>query len=165
MIPDMTLIQGAVTSLKAAFDITKGMIQLKSDAEIQVRVIELQSAILAAQSSAMAAQSEQSSMIQRVGQLEEEIARMKAWGEQKKRYKLIHPPWGRGGAMVYALKESCKGSEAAHWICTKCYEDGIRMILQPKRDANGWILLVCPTCKCEINTGYRGISPAEYVED
>ena len=89
---------------------------------------------------------------------------MKEWEKQKKRYKLINP-WEKKPALVYALKESCKESEVAHWICTKCYDDGQRSILQPGEDKNGLILLVCPTCKAELNTGYRGICPAEYAQD
>jgi hypothetical protein len=134
MIADMTLIQGAVTSLKTAFDITKGMMKLKSDAEIQLQVIELQDTILSAQSNALAAQAEQYTMIQRVRDLEERIARMNTWDEEKKRYKLVKL-WDSSTCLVYALKESCKGGEEPHRICTKCYDDGRRTILQPKRDS------------------------------
>lgn len=104
--PDMALIQGAITSLNAAANIAKGFLQLRSIAEVQGKVIELQSAILAAQSSALAAQSDQATMIQRIGELEKEIARVKAWEETKQRYQLISP-WP--GAFLYALKEQSKG--------------------------------------------------------
>jgi len=145
MVPDMTLIQGAVMSLKAAGDIAKGLLHLQSLAEVQTKVIELQSAILAAQSGALAAQSQQSTMIQRVRDLEEEIAHVKAWEEQKQRYQLIEP-WN--GCFVYALKELCKGTEIPHWICEHCYQDGRKSIIQngEKWDSHTIQLIKCSHC-------------------
>jgi len=100
-------------------------------------------------------------MIQRVHDLEEEIARVRAWEEQKKRYKLVNP-WEGAISVVYALKESCKGTEPPHWICTKCYDDGRRTILQLRKDQKQYVLLVCPTCKSEIHTESHGIPSAIY---
>ena len=148
MVPDMTLIQGAITGLKIASDIAKGFIKLKSMAEVQALTIELQSAILAAQSSAFAAHSEQSAMIQRVRDLEEEIAHIKAWEEEKQRYQLI-TPWD--GCHVYALKESCKGTEPPHWICANCYQGGRKSPLHnsQKRDNRIFHIIKCPNCTFE----------------
>ena len=86
--PDLALIQSAISGLKTAGDIAKSFLELKSIADIQGKVIELQSAILAAQSSALAAQSDQASMAQRIRDLEEEVARVKEWAKQKQRYAL-----------------------------------------------------------------------------
>ena len=158
----MTL-QSAVLSLKTASDIAKGFLHLNSLADVQGKVIELQDAILSAQSSALAAQSEQLTMVQRVRDLEEEIARIKAWEETKQRYALVRP-W-TGATVVYALKESRKGSEIPHWICTKCYDDGRRTILQPKFGNADRMILVCPTCVFEIHTEYHGSKPAEYARE
>lgn len=47
---DLSLIQGTVSSLKLASDIAQGFLKLKSIAEGQGKVIDLQTAILAAQS-------------------------------------------------------------------------------------------------------------------
>jgi len=158
---DLAIFQGAVLSLKTASDIAKGFLNLHSMAEVQGKVIDLQEAILSAQSSALAAQSEQSTMVQRVRDLEEEIARIKAWEEEKKRYQLVNP-WPGNPAVMYALKESCKGTEPPHWICTKCYDDRRRTILQP-RDTTRGVTLVCPTCKSETHSGSHGIGPAKYA--
>ena len=122
---DLTLIQGTISGLKLAGDIAKGFLELKSIADVQGKVIELQSAILSAQSSALAANADQAAVVQEVRNLKEDIARMKAWEEQKQRYKLTSP-WQ--GCVVYALKEKCSGAEPPHWICTKCYEDGVKSV-------------------------------------
>ena len=156
------ILQGAILSLKTASDIAKGFLHLKSLAEVQGKVIDLQEAILSAQSSALAAQSEQFTMIEHVRDLEEEIARMKAWEGEKQRYQLMHP-WKGVAFVVYALKESSKGSEPPHWICTKCYDDGRRTILQSNFNRNGFWLLVCPTCKAEIHSDLRGTHTPAYA--
>jgi hypothetical protein len=146
--PDMALIQSAITSLNTAANIAKGFLQLRTIAEMQGKVIELQSAILAAQSSALAAQSEQATLIQRISELEKEIARVKAWEGQKQRYKL-HSPWE--GATVYALKRSMCEGEPAHWICTHCYEDGRRSILQFGYKKEAGNAYRCPSCDAVVH--------------
>ena len=161
---DMTLIQGTISGLKTASDIAKSFLELKSIADVQGKVIELQSAILSAQSSALSANADQAAMVEEIRTLKKEITDIKAWEEQKQRYKLVNP-WEGAISVVYSLKESRKNSEPAHWICTKCYDDGRRTILQPRENKDGFVLLVCPTCKSEIHTGYRGIAPATYALD
>src|SRR3972149_883370 len=127
---------------------------VRGDARAQVTA--LYDVILAAQTSAMEANLKQSAMIDRIRELEEELTRAKAWETQKQRYQLLSP-WTDNASVVYALKESAKSTEAPHWICAKCYDDGRRSILNQSKAANGYILIVCPTCKAEIYTGYRGI--------
>ena len=135
--------------------------ELKSMADVQGKVIELQSAILSAQSSALSANADQAAMIDTIRELKEEIARVKAWEAQKQRYQL-QPIWDNT-ALVYALKEPMSGGEAPHWICTKCYEDGTRMILQPRRSKDNFGVLACPTCKAELHSRYRDSGSPAYA--
>ena len=158
---DMSLIQGTITGLKTASDIAKSFLELKSISDVQGKVIELQSAILSAQSSALAANSDQAALVEQIRALKEEIASVKAWEAQKQRYQLTQ--FRDGPGVVYALRESMSNSEPPHWICTKCYENGDRMILQPATN-NGYIHIVCPSCKMDIPTGMRGISAPEYAK-
>ncbi len=157
---DMTLIQGAVAGLKTAGDIAKGFLELKSMADVQGKVIDLQSTILAAQSSAIAAQSEQFTMTEKIRDLEKEIGRVKAWGTEQQRYQLVSP-WI--GSVAYALKESMSASEPPHYLCTKCYEDGRKSILNPNSNLKGSIDMVCPICISLIPTHSRR-SYAKYAE-
>ena len=159
---DLTLIQGTISGLKLAGDIAKGFMELKSMADVQGKVIDLQSAILSAQSSALAANADQAAMVDEIRLLKEEIARVKAWETQKQRYQL-EAIWEKA-AVVYALKKSMSGAEPPHWICTKCYEDGSRMILQPRKGKDGLGVLACPTCKSELHNRYRGTDEPSYAE-
>ena len=152
--------QGTIAGLKAAGDIAKGFMELKSMADVQGKVIELQSAILAAQSSALSANAEQAAMVNEISELKEEITNIKAWETQKQRYQL-HSPFA--GAVVYALKESMSNSEPPHYICTKCYEDGKRMILQPRVAKDAFTFLACPHCKAELHSMFHFSGKLVYV--
>ena len=159
---DLSLIQGTISGLKVAGDIAKGFMELKSMAEVQGKVIELQGVILSAQSSALSANADQAAMVDEVRSLHAELSRMKAWEAQRQRYQLVGIWSGTG--LVYALKESASQGEPPHWLCTKCYEDGLRMILQPRQNKDGWCYIACPTCKSEIHSRYRAVSGAKYAE-
>jgi len=125
-------------------------LSLNRSRDVQGKVIELQSIILSAQSSALAAKSEQSAMIQRISDLEKEIARVKAWEETKQRYELHQPV---RGTFVYALKDQSDATEPPHWICAHCYEDGRRSILQFQKQDYSYRYHACPHCRAEFCTG------------
>jgi hypothetical protein len=140
---DITAIAGLVSSLKAATDISKAMVGLRDGALIQSKVIELQGVILTAQQSALSAQSDQFAVLERVRELEKEIAHLKAWDTEKKKYELreVSP-----GAFAYVMKKSAKGGEPPHWLCAACYQRGNKFILQdhgltPERDYRNLALL------------------------
>jgi hypothetical protein len=160
---DMGLITGTITSLRFAGDIAKSFLSLQSMTEVQGKVIELQSAILSAQSSAMEANSQQLTMAEEIRTLQSKIESMKGWSEETKRYKLVEP-WGNG-SLVYALREAAKQNEPPHYICTKCFEDGRKSVLNPLDDVKGWCIFRCPHCKSEVRNGYRNASSAEYAVD
>jgi hypothetical protein len=88
-------------------------------------------------------------MIHEISRLKEELARVKAWDETKKRYQLISPT---PGSFVYALKEESKGTEPPHWICATCYEDGRKSILQQLGEFYGVMRYICPHCKNEYRS-------------
>lgn len=162
---DMQLIQGTIASLKFAGDVAKSLLELKTLTDVQGKVIELQSAILSAQSSALSANAEQSAMVEEIRRLKEEIASVKAWESEKQRYKLTNPWEEEGGGVAYALKKSMANSEPAHLICTKCYEDGRKSILNPFKNDKGFIVYGCPICKAQIPTGWRGGAMPEYAPE
>lgn len=160
---DMTLIQGAITGLKTASDIAIGIGKLNTLAQVQEKSVELGQIIVAAQSATLSAYADQAAMIEEVRALKEEVMRVKAWETQKQRYKLASP-WESGG-VAYALRESMASGEPPHLICTKCYEDGRKSILNPLRLESGFGAFSCPICKSQIPTGFRGgVTPA-YAPD
>jgi hypothetical protein len=151
-----------ISGLKLAGDIAKSFLELKSISDVQGKVIELQSAILSAQSSALSANADQMAMVEEIRTLKEEIARIRAWEAEKQRYKL-DSPWD--GAVAYALKKSMGNSEPPHWICTSCYENGRKSILNQIRDKDSWYTITCPVCKSQFQSPVRAPSSFEYAAE
>lgn len=151
---DITALAGVLTSLKAAKDIAQAMIGLRDAAAFQTKVIEFQSKILDAQSGAMAAQDERSTLLQRISELEKEVAGFKAWDAEKQRYELkaVYP-----GAFAYVLKADARGTEPPHWLCTSCYQRSKKSFLQNSgRDHDAtYSLYRCPDCKATIRVHYK----------
>ena len=151
---DMGSIQAAIGSLKTAGDIAKGLIQLKTTAEIQSKIIELQSVILAAQSSALAAQSDQFSMLEEKRKLEAKVAEVEAWENEAKRYQLTDHG---GGTFTYLLKEGMENGEPPHSICPTCYGNRRKSILQWKGTSlSRQKLMLCPACNHAFTLGKIG---------
>ena len=159
---DMSLIQGAITGLKTASDIAISMSKLNTLSQVQEKSFELGQVIIAAQAATFSAQSAQSAMVEEIRTLKEEIANIKAWETQKQRYKL-NAPWD--GTVVYALKESMANGEPPHWICTSCYENGRKSILNQIQGKDYDFMVVCPVCKSQIQSPWRSASPLAYASE
>jgi len=158
---DFTSIVTATSSIKAAVDITKTFINIKSVADFETMASELRKRIAAAQVATLEAQSEQSTMIQRINNLEKEITRLEAWSAEKQRYQLTK--LGNYGVHAYALKKSMSNSEPPHYICTNCYEDRRKSILQPQKRNGGRFMLLCPKCESEFHVNFLKAIPDEYA--
>jgi polyhydroxyalkanoate synthesis regulator phasin len=150
---DMTMISGTMSALKAAGEITKLIIASRDANVVREKVIELQAQIFAAQQNALMAQSDQFTLLQRVSELEKQIADLEAWNTEKQRYELKRL---RSGGLVYSLKADASGSEPPHEICAACYQRGKKSILQkvPPNTARTALGMPstsrCPECKSEI---------------
>ncbi|HEX9789848.1 MAG TPA: hypothetical protein VGA60_04220 [Kiloniellales bacterium] len=128
---------------KSMLDTAKGLKGINDAAIRNAAVIELQEKILTAQEQQMA-------LVERVGELEKEVARSKTWGTEKQRYSLTQCA---PGAFAYVVKRSEARGEPGHALCAACYERGIKSILQ----TNGSMMLikhawVCPSCRAEVKT-------------
>jgi hypothetical protein len=163
---DLLAIQSAITSLKAATDISKAILEMKTMTEVQGKVIELQSALLDVQQCAINATTSQFELHERIKELELELKNKADWQKVRERYSLTNP-W-RGPAQVYALKAASSDGEPAHFLCTNCFHNHKQVILNPApTPAAGThnIKMNCPECKSSIDTGYRGIGEPKYAEE
>lgn len=145
---DMHALASAATALKAAFDISKVALNLRDEAMIRAKVTEMQGEISAALASAITAQTDQMAMLERVRELEKEVANLKAWDAEKTRYELkeVGP-----GAFARCVKPAAKGADPPHCICPTCYERRQAIPLQApswavQRDRGGDTSRSCPAC-------------------
>lgn len=129
-------------AVKAAFDLAKSLKNINDATIRNGAVIELQEKILSAQEA-------QTALIQRVGDLEKEVANFEKWDAEKEKYELkeIHT-----GSYAYAVKENARGSEPPHLICANCYEQNKKRILQKSSAVH----MTCPECKTRIDCGSLG---------
>ncbi len=137
-----------LSAFKTMFDLAQAMKNMDDAVKRNAAVAELWEQIFAAQTRYAEA-------VERVSTLEEKLASFETWETEKDRYELKKTA---AGAMVWSLKPDEQGSEQPHQICTNCYENRKRSILQPKplnmveRQTGGvWPRLFCPACKMEIN--------------
>jgi hypothetical protein len=124
--------------------------------------IEAQEKIMELREGAIELQEQNIELRQKVRELERQLSAIGDWEAEKNRYLLV-APW-RGPAQVYALRESQSQGQRPHFLCTNCFHNSKRVVINPAKSKEGWVSLVCPTCKSSVDTGYRGIGEAEYAE-
>ena len=145
---DITSISAAINSLKAATDIAQGIIKLKSLSDVQTKVIELQNQILTAQSNALNALAEHSALLERIEALQKELARLKAWEQERTNYALkeVAP-----GNFAYVLKEGTKPEEPQYWLCCQCFDEGYKSIVQFTGHESFHKVFLCNRCKSTLH--------------
>jgi len=153
--PDLSAIGAALASFNTLKNIAQTMIGLHDTKALQAKVIEFNNAIIDAQTKIFLVNEERSALLERVSDLEKEVADLEAWEATKQRYELKATS---GGGFAWFLKADAQGSEPPHKICTNCYEQRKRSILQLKprgpveSQMGGWPKLYCPACKSEFNS-------------
>jgi Zn finger protein HypA/HybF involved in hydrogenase expression len=134
---------------KSLYDSAKALKDINDATIRNGAIIELQEKILAAREA-------QTTLLERISELEKEVTNFKTWAAEKEKYEVkVFSP----GSIVYALKAQIQGAEPTHYICANCYEDGKKSFLQ-RKPANPLAAqhfgtkdtYTCPRCHAEIST-------------
>ena len=153
----MALVEAAaatVSTIKAAFDIGKGVQSLHTSVEVDQAVAEMLEKLLTARQQAMESLETETALLKRIDELEQEIVRLEDWSAEKQRYELKQA--GEEGSFAYRLKDGVQPPEPEHWICPQCYQDGKKSILKHESLPVGRAeTLVCTRCDYDIVT--RGV--------
>jgi hypothetical protein len=156
IMPDISAIASALSSLKAAKDIAEAMITLRDGAAFQSKLIEFQGKLIDANNAAFAAQDERAALLERIRDLEKQVTDLKAWEAEKEQYELKEVC--DGVSFAYVLKPEAQGTKPPHWLCANCYNNNKKSILQigekkmdPAGRLPGWD---CPSCKATIFVRY-----------
>jgi hypothetical protein len=134
----------ALTSLKTAMDMLKGVRALKSEADINEAVIDIQRLLLDTQAAALADKERQFALVDRISKLETQLAAKLRWENEKQRYQLTEFSTGR---YAFVLKDNLSGGEPAHKLCAKCFTDDRKSILQTANKHSGGESVYCQHCK------------------
>lgn len=133
-----------LSAFKSMFDLAKGLKDINDAAARNSVAVELQEKILATQA-------QQAALIERIGELEHEVARFETWETEKQRYKLeALPP----GTHVYTLKPEMAAGEPPHHICQTCYQRSKKSILHQSETHNGVYHLKCNECGTDHKVGH-----------
>jgi hypothetical protein len=137
-------ISAALTSLRAAFDLTKAMVGLRDAETFRSKSIELQSVVLEALEKSIEAREAYATQADRIRTLEAEVTSLKNWDAEKENYELKHI---RSGSMAYMLKPDKRGTKPPHWLCPTCFAKGQKSFLNAtgKSAGRGW-LYHCTGC-------------------
>jgi hypothetical protein len=148
----------AISGLKGALDIVKGLNAASGAVAVNDAKIALQSTIIEAQGSLLAAQETQAANLRRVEQLEQEIVRLKDWSAERERYHLVDI---YRGSVAYMFQPEMDEGEPAHWLCANCFDQGKKSFLQFKgqgRTSGGRTdeaTYGCDACKAAVTVGFR----------
>ncbi|HEX4106394.1 MAG TPA: hypothetical protein VHX92_09205 [Rhizomicrobium sp.] len=134
-----------LTGIKTALDILKGLKKSQATGGILTEIADLQTALIEVQQGIMAANQTHTADIDRIRELEKEVATLKAWGTEKERYELKQID---AGYVAYMLKPSERGGDPPHWLCATCYSNGQKAFVQAQgRTKDGiHLMLECGTC-------------------
>ncbi|MCK1402767.1 hypothetical protein IVB45_23000 [Bradyrhizobium sp. 4] len=123
-------------ALKTALDMTRALKDI-NDATIRNSVaIDLQEKILSAREA-------QTALLERISELEKQVAQFEKWDAEKENYQLTAI---YADTLAYARKSDAIGAVPLHYICANCYEDRKKRILQRADAAH----LMCPDCKIRL---------------
>lgn len=153
----------AFKSIKSIIEIIKGFTE--ANPELQEKVQQLQSMLMDIQEKAMNSNAQLLELQAENTELKKQLKSYDDWEIQRKRYSLSSP-WKSGG-QLYALRRSHADEEPPHYLCTKCFHNRRKTILQPivKETPPRFVRMNCSTCKSMFDTGYRGVGDPRYFEE
>lgn len=152
----ITAITGTWESLKVATGLGKAVMDLKIEGEVREKVIAMRDALLDAQQRMFEVQASQMEMMEKVRKLEEELAKYQGWEREKERYALHQT---EAGALVYRIKPEMQGTDPLHDLCSQCFEDEIKSILQPAKRDGRFDAVCCHRCNSVIRVKYIPVTP------
>lgn len=157
---DLSAIVSAASGFKTAIDIVKGMQALSTTTEVRQKTSELLDAIVEARFKLLEASEAQSSLLNRISELEQEVKNFDDWNHEKERFELKAID---RGAFAYMHKAGARNGEPSIWLCQTCFEKRLKSPLQFRGQDRGDISAGrgsharwgCNVCKGEVTVYYR----------
>ncbi|MFI8744498.1 hypothetical protein ACIGKL_05000 [Pseudomonas sp. NPDC077186] len=138
---------GAVASANAAKDISQSLMTLRDGEMIRSRVFDLTQNLMDLQQQLMTAQMEQMQLVDKISKLEQQNAQLQKQADLDGRYELHQ---FETGAFCYRLKPELQNDQPEHFLCSKCFERGIRSTMHQSKGSYH-ATLGCPECKQVID--------------
>lgn len=144
---DISVFAAVSGGLQQAYQSAKSLLELKVEVDTAVRINALVGQLGDVTGQFLAAQTAHLQCQEKTVALEKELASLKSFAAQKERYVLqqLAPH-----AYAYALRPEHQGEEPLHHLCSHCYAESQKSILQFSRLDRGDRVLACPRCKAEV---------------
>jgi hypothetical protein len=143
----ITETMSAIGGIKTAIDMAKGISALKSEAEINQAIIDIQRTLLEAQDAAFSDKEAIAKLSEENKALETQLKHAGDWDTEKQRYVLTR---SETGAYAYDLKPELANGEVAHRLCMTCFGNDKKSILQTTEKFGSGERVTCYHCKTEF---------------
>jgi hypothetical protein len=135
----------AYNSVKAAFDIAKGVMSVTNDVKVKLATSELIGTLADSLEQIVAARKAHMDLLDRITELESALAKKAAWEAEKASYELRTSPFG---PHFYAL--TADGTPPSHRLCANCFDKGERSVLQTTNKHSGGEEVECNRCSSRL---------------
>jgi hypothetical protein len=148
---DAITIATVISHAKAATDIVKGLVSLKTSSEVNSKAIELQTIILDLQSSLSLFQQIHFEEITKRQNAETKIKELENWNETASKYEFGKV--GLTNVSLFIKKPLLNSCDRDTYVCPNCYNKRTESFLQTKSSGNYSMYVFCPnpSCKFEVN--------------
>ncbi len=127
-------------------NVTKALIQAKTQIEQDAVRLDLNGALLTLQSKIFEVQASYQALLDENKALKEKIVANEQWEQERNRYYLDSIAVD---FLAYRLKDEHCRTEPLHWLCPQCYTDGKKSMLQASTP--GSTLHQCHRCKLYVH--------------
>lgn len=137
-------VSAIVTGIKATIEVAKGLKSSYDAHTITQAQSEILERLLAIQMDALALQEKHSTLINEKDELAKKLVQFEQWEKTESEYELQEIERGK---FVYSSKNSQQSKKPTHWLCTQCWEDRKKSILQASHHTESEAEYICPRCK------------------
>lgn len=164
-------LMSAISSVKTIRDMLGTALDAKTFNIVNAVLIEMNSKMIAAQELTSRLQAEKAFLAdevvtyrQKIRDLEQEVARLVEWKEERAHYRLAEVATG---AFAYVLQpvghdsqHTARPTHPAHWLCCQCYDMGNKSILQfSKWQSHTYREFICQRCKSTLTVNTPSDGP------
>lgn len=149
-------ISGAGGALKGAVSAAREIQKMQVDYSVKEKTYDLLDKLMDAQQQQMGLQELLMAAKSRIIELEDEINQQADWENEKSNYEPFHPT---AATFVYRLKTNGNPDEKPHYLCTNCYDSGVKSVLQYKTSSIANSTFICHKCSGEYKF------PHDFIRD
>jgi len=138
----------ALTGIKTLAEFVTLAAKSKKDLDVAQKAAELNAVILGLQAAMFSVNAQNQDLVRRNQELEQAIIEINNWKAIAEHYVLTEVALG---VFLYANRKNDGATEPPHWLCTKCYEDKKKSIIQRDSSIRDGTYYVCPNCNQRLS--------------